>query len=109
MAYEKEYSTWLAAVTRSMSLGSSHLLEIVLAEQIHRRFGSTENGRIGWLPPAAKEGDFICIFDGMELPYAIRPALDGRYLLIGECTIQGLMMGEGVNSSDAVPEDFILE
>ncbi|KAK4043888.1 heterokaryon incompatibility protein-domain-containing protein [Parachaetomium inaequale] len=86
---------WLAAAAlASMALESSLLLENLITERVQRRFGRTEKGRIGWLPPVAEEGDFICIFDGMELPYAIRPAADGRYLLVGECIIPGLMMGE---------------
>lgn len=109
MAYENDHGTWLTAVIASMSLKSSHLLESLIMEKLHRRFGRTENGRIGWLPPIAMEGDFICVFDGMELPYAIRPAVDGRYLLVGECIILGLMMGEAVELSGVVSETIVVE
>ncbi|KAH7354881.1 hypothetical protein BKA65DRAFT_581482 [Rhexocercosporidium sp. MPI-PUGE-AT-0058] len=77
MAYENDYGRWLTAVMASMSLKSSHLLKSIIVKKLHRRFGRTKNGRIGWLPPIAMEGDFICVFDGMELPYAIRLAVDG--------------------------------
>ena len=91
-----------------MRLKPSHLIENLIAERVQRRFGRTEEGRLGWLPPVAEKGDFICIFDGMELPYAIRPAADGRYLLVGECIIPGLMMGEasltGIDSEVIVLE-----
>jgi hypothetical protein len=106
-----------APVTDSMSVKllwslvykSSHLLESMIVEKLHRRFGRTKNGRIGWLPPIAMEGDFIGVFDGMELPYAIRPAVDGQYLLVGECIIPGLMLGEAVELSGVVSEAIVLE
>ncbi|GJC97750.1 heterokaryon incompatibility protein [Colletotrichum higginsianum] len=109
MAYENDFISWLSAIIASMSLESSHVLESMILEKLHRRFGRTENGRIGWLPPIAEEGDFICVFDGMELPYAIRPASDGRYLLLGECIILGLMSGEAVGISGVVSEFIILQ
>ncbi|KZL83577.1 hypothetical protein CI238_13425 [Colletotrichum incanum] len=109
MAYEKHHGSWLSAIIASMSLQSSHLLESMIMEKLHRRFGSTENGRIGWLPLFADEGDFICVFDGMELPYAIRPASDGRYLLIGESIILGLMRGEAMGLSGVVSETIVFQ
>ncbi|KAH7362113.1 hypothetical protein B0T11DRAFT_280201, partial [Plectosphaerella cucumerina] len=78
-------------------------------EKLQRRFGSTDQGRIGWVLLIANEGDFICIFDGMELPYAIRPAVDGRYALVGECIIDGIMMGETVGLSPTVSQEITLE
>ena len=107
MAYD--HGSWLFATMLSMSLKSSLLLESMIMEKLHRRFGGTENGRIGWLPPVAEEGDFICVFKGMELPYVIRPAAGGRYLLVGECIILGLMMGEGMQLPHVDSEIIVLE
>src|SRR5436305_1017586 len=109
MAYEVDHDSWLSASMASISLKSSHLLECMIMDKLHRRFGRTENGRIGWLPPVAEEGDFICVFGGMELPYAIRQAADGRYLLVGECIILGLMMGEAMELPGVDPEIIVLE
>ena len=109
MAYDNHPGRWLSAAMASMSSESNQLLESFIAERLHRRFGCTGNGRIGWLPPVAEEGDFICVFDGMELPYALRPAVDGRYLLVGECIIPGLMRGEAVKLSGIAPETIILK
>lgn len=99
----------LCAMLASMSLKSSHLLESMIVEKVQRRFACTDNGRIGWLPPVAQEGDFICVFDGMELPYAIRPTEDGRYLLVGECVILGLMSGEAVDLPGINSEMIVLK
>jgi hypothetical protein len=109
MAYEIDPGSWFSAMMASISLKSSHLLESMIVDKLHRRFGRTENGRIGWLPPIAEEGDFICVFDGMELPYAIRPAGEGRYLLVGECIIRGLMMGEAVKLPRVFSQIIVLE
>ena len=62
IAYENYHGSWLSAAMASMSLHHSGKAAL--------RFGRTENGRIGWVPPVAEKGDFICVFDGMELPYA---------------------------------------
>ncbi|PWY91506.1 hypothetical protein BO94DRAFT_462372 [Aspergillus sclerotioniger CBS 115572] len=40
---------------------------------IHKRFCSTTEGRLGWVPDRARPGDLICIFDGATVPYVIRP------------------------------------
>jgi hypothetical protein len=99
---------WLVPTLASFSLKSSILLENLITERVIRRFGRTEQGGIGWLPAVAEKGDFICIFDGMELPYAIRPAADGRYLLVGECIILGLMMGEAFLEYPNVDSEMII-
>ncbi|KAK3937283.1 heterokaryon incompatibility protein-domain-containing protein [Diplogelasinospora grovesii] len=79
-AYAVDNYSFLVASMESMSLTSSLLLENLIADKVQRRFGRTEGGRIGWLPPVAEEGDFICIFDGMELPYH-------RYAANAECSV----------------------
>jgi hypothetical protein len=99
---------WPDPAVESRRLKSSHLLENLITGKAQRRFGRTQQGRIGWLPPVAEKGDFICIFDGMELPYAIRPATVGQYLLIGECIIPGLMMGEACLELASVDSEMIV-
>jgi hypothetical protein len=100
---------WSSVSTAKLKLKSGLLLDSMFTDRQRRRFVRTENGRLGWLPPVAEEGDFICVFDGMELPYAIRPAAEGRYLLIGECIIPGLMMGEGMEIPGVSSEIIVLE
>ncbi|KAK4148888.1 heterokaryon incompatibility protein-domain-containing protein [Chaetomidium leptoderma] len=108
MAYADDNYSFLVASMESMSLTSSLLLENLITDKVQRRFGRTEGGRIGWLPPVAEEGDFICIFDGMELPYVLRPAVHGQYLLVGECLIPGIMMGEAFSGLPGVGSEMIV-
>lgn len=75
-----------------------YVVESYLGRLFYRRIGCTQDRRIGWMPLVAEEGDQICVFDGMEYPYAIHPkeGSGGKYMLVGECYISGLMNGEAM-------------
>lgn len=75
-----------------------------------RRFCTTVNGRIGWVPQRASLGDFVCVFLGYPVPFIIRKAFFREahlpfmirpattyFQLVGECYIHGYMEGEGLN------------
>ncbi|KAL8302962.1 hypothetical protein RB597_005373 [Gaeumannomyces tritici] len=97
----------LAACIALSGLQSTRLIRYLMSDRVNRRFGRTEKVKIGWLPPVAEEGDLICVFHGMKLPYAIRPAGDG-YQLVGECIIMGLMTGEGMDFPNVESEMIVL-
>ncbi|KAJ5618738.1 hypothetical protein N7528_006849 [Penicillium herquei] len=42
----------------------------------YKRFCSTAEGRLGWVPNCAKPGDLICVFDGVTVPFVIRPRIE---------------------------------
>lgn len=79
---------------------SFKLVQAEVSRKLYRLFGRTLHGRMGWAPRAAEAGDFICVFDGMALPYAVRPKRDaeGVYELVGECYISGLMAGQAMDT-----------
>ncbi len=58
-----------------------------------RNFFTTSDGYMGVGPPYARPGDKICIIQGANLPFLVRPEKDG-YLLVGEIFVLGLMDGE---------------
>ncbi|KAH8646504.1 heterokaryon incompatibility protein-domain-containing protein [Tricladium varicosporioides] len=72
-----------------------------------RRLCKTKNGRLGFAPKAAQEGDLICVLYGGEVPYVLRPWKHGYFLVIGECYLDGIMHGEGL-SEDAPSKVFKL-
>ncbi|KAK4033624.1 heterokaryon incompatibility protein-domain-containing protein [Parachaetomium inaequale] len=37
------------------------------------RFCFTQKSRLGWVPRSAKPGDVVCVFDGGEVPFVLRP------------------------------------
>jgi hypothetical protein len=55
-----------------------------------RKFFTSKEGHIGWLPTAAQEGDSLCLFEHYWLPFVIRKRQDG-YTLIGEAYVHGFM------------------
>jgi hypothetical protein len=60
----------------------------------NRRFAITKSGRFGLVPWLAQPEDVCCIFPGMQVPLILRPRKDGRYGLVGDSYIQGVMGGE---------------
>jgi hypothetical protein len=60
-----------------------------------RKFCATEEGYIGCVPFAARQGDLVCYFEENTLPFVIRECEDGGYRLIGDCYLHGLMRGPG--------------
>jgi hypothetical protein len=65
-----------------------------------RKFCTTANGYMGWAPSKAQPGDRLCYFEGCELPFVVR-SYEGRYQLIGDSYLHGLMhrLPQGLNMS----------
>ena len=53
-------------------------------------------GHLGLGPIQLKAGDFIALFGGADMPFVLRQNMDGRYQLIGEAYVDGIMDGEVV-------------
>jgi hypothetical protein len=60
-----------------------------------RRFCLTRDQRVGQVPVESQIGDEICILRGLRVPFVVRQEGD-KYLLIGECYIDGLMYEEAL-------------
>lgn len=105
--------TWLKTI-ESMDSDVRRSMLVIEAHRWHmlfRRFGRTRYNRIGWMPLVAEEGDHICVFDGMELPYAVRQrqGSKGSYALVGDCLIPSLMNGEAMELPGAESVIITLE
>ena len=71
-------------------------------------FVTSSKGLLGVGPRHLQKDDKIVIFHGGEMPFALRPTDSGRFRLVGEVYILGIMHGEFmVNNSEV--EEFILE
>ncbi|KFY27065.1 hypothetical protein V493_03716 [Pseudogymnoascus sp. VKM F-4281 (FW-2241)] len=66
----------------------------------------TKNGRLGKVLKSVEVGDVICVLYGGEVPYVIRPSVNGHYKFIGSCYIHGLMDGEACQMEELKPEEF---
>jgi hypothetical protein len=60
-----------------------------------RRLIWTDTGKLGLVPRNTEASDMICVLFGCSVPVILRPK-DGRYIVIGECYIDGMMNGEAV-------------
>ncbi|QDS68455.1 hypothetical protein FKW77_010822 [Venturia effusa] len=59
-----------------------------------RCFFTTEDGTMGWAPKAARAGDIVCVILGCAVPFVLRKTTEARYLVVGECYMDGIMDGE---------------
>ncbi|KAF9475910.1 hypothetical protein BDN70DRAFT_897796 [Pholiota conissans] len=64
-----------------------------------RSFAITSLGYLGLVPKAAKNGDLICVFQGGEVPFVLRPIGNDQWELVGECYVHGIMEGEVVKKA----------
>jgi hypothetical protein len=68
----------------------------------------TCKGHLGLGPRNILPGDVICIFLGGEIPFVLREGDNGRYRLVGEAYVHGIMDGEFIKD-DLQIEEFRLE
>ncbi|KAF2267480.1 hypothetical protein CC78DRAFT_416448, partial [Lojkania enalia] len=61
---------------------------------LQRRFCVTEGGLIGAVPVSAALGDELFVLKGANVPFVLRRGVEGRYKLVGECYVHGIMRGE---------------
>ena len=73
-----------------------------------RRLCQTENGRAGLVPGQTIEGDRVCVFSGVPIPFVIRRKGD-HYQLVGPCYVHDMMDGQAVESEDWHVEEIVLE
>ncbi|UQC76235.1 heterokaryon incompatibility protein [Colletotrichum lupini] len=81
----------------------------ILAAASPRRFSRTAVGRLCLVPRNAKVGDSICLLLGSEVPFVVRPTKGGRYELIGDAYVSGVMDGEAIASGEYFETDINLE
>jgi hypothetical protein len=55
-----------------------------------RKFCTTTDGYVGWVPSAAQTGDVFCFFEDCKLPFVLRSCEEG-YQLVGDAYLHGLM------------------
>jgi hypothetical protein len=82
------------------------VLNLVIGE---RCLISTERGRLGLAPNSTKPGDSVAFVRNSRVPFTIRRVEGGRYELVGEAYIHGLMNGEIAKEGPIVLEEIILQ
>ena len=69
-----------------------------------RRFCITNSGALACVPKATCHGDIICVLFGGEVPYVLRPTGTGRFSVVGECYLHGIMNGESLSFDTEIRE-----
>lgn len=72
-----------------------------LDASIGRRFCVTECGELGLVPAGVAKRDRVCVVPGAKTPFIIREIANSdssrrKFVLVGDCYIDGLMQGEGL-------------
>ncbi|PQE09928.1 Heterokaryon incompatibility protein [Rutstroemia sp. NJR-2017a BVV2] len=62
-----------------------------------KSFCLTSHDRFAWIPELSEVDDKICVLQGGRVPLVVRPRTDGKYTLIGESWVQGMMNGEALD------------
>lgn len=70
------------------------LLERIAQVRFNQRMVFTDNCLLGLVPNATKIDDIICVLFGCCIPLVFRQQQNGRYSIIGESYVDGLMEGE---------------
>ncbi|KAH7138761.1 heterokaryon incompatibility protein-domain-containing protein [Dendryphion nanum] len=87
---------------------AQELIESCFAVMLsYRKFCSTRNGSIGWVPRGAQVGDVICVLYGGKIPVVLRPR-DGGYEFVGDAYVYGMMNGEALVRGGSPDEEFAL-
>lgn len=83
--------------------------EMVEQNLRHRAYFSTARGRVGLGSSLVQTGDLVCVFKGFRTPFLLRgTARDGRYRLMDEAYVHGIMYGE-TEQSETGDVDFEIE
>jgi hypothetical protein len=65
-----------------------------------------------WLalaPQQVQPGDCICVLHGSTVPWVLRPTdEEGKYEVVGQCFVDGIMYGEAVNWEEDEADTFVL-
>jgi hypothetical protein len=76
-----------------------------------RRVAVTGTGRLGLVPDCAEVGDEVAVVGGVTAPMILRGdggQEDGRYELIGDAHVLGLMNGEALDTDNLALKDLVL-
>ncbi|ETS85262.1 hypothetical protein PFICI_03287 [Pestalotiopsis fici W106-1] len=77
----------------------------------NRRLGILGNGLLGLFPRHCRSGDMVYVIYGCITPVLLRPVENekGKFQLVGECYVHGIMRGESLNPTQDTMEEIILK
>ena len=60
----------------------------------------TIKGNLGLGPNHIRRGDKVAVFGGADVPFILREAAPGKYQLLGEAYVDGIMDGEASDTTE---------
>ena len=72
-----------------------------------RKVFSTSDGYVGVGDVTLEPGDLVCVLFGGKIPFILRP-VDGKFRLVGECYLHGIMLGEALEEGRKDAQRFTL-
>ncbi|MCJ1447425.1 MAG: hypothetical protein MMC23_007936 [Stictis urceolatum] len=100
-------SNYSAAILNDEPRQLSRLEQYLQAVQFisrNRRPFFTDSGQLGLGPSCVQIDDILVLVLGADMPYILREGEDGKYRLVGECYVDGIMDGQALD--DATFECF---
>jgi hypothetical protein len=67
-----------------------------------RRPFVTKKGHLGLGLDHVEPGDAVAVLIGCQVPFVLRKSVGGRYKIVGEAYVDGIMDGEGVVGREIV-------
>ena len=67
--------------------------QAMVSPLLDRRLARVSSGALALIPVVAEATDVVAVFQGVPLPFLLRPASDG-YCVLGTCYVHGMMNGE---------------
>jgi hypothetical protein len=74
----------------------------VRVQLLRRNIFVSSKGYLGLGPKRLEVEDVVTILDGVSIPMILRPKGSGRFQLVGESYVPGIMDGEPVGKSNPV-------
>lgn len=74
----------------------------------NRKLGVTEKGHLGLFLGHAKVGDQVYVLENCHVPFVMRKTDGGRFRLVGECYLHGMMHGEAIGSDASLTEVVLI-
>ena len=72
-----------------------------------RRAARLQSGTLALVPQTSELTDVLAVFQGVPLPFVLRPNGEGTYQVVGICYIHGMMDGEAMQCSSQL-RDIVL-
>ncbi|KAA8617557.1 hypothetical protein PtrSN002B_005790 [Pyrenophora tritici-repentis] len=86
-------------MVESRTISSTGLGTEIIGKSLERVPSITKKGHLVLGYEGTKRGDVVALISGSQVPFIFRPQDSGRYRIIGEAYVDGIMDGEAWDSA----------